>query len=69
MLGSGKSLEESLQEMHMVAEGVRATRMFLNRSERMGFPTPFLFTLGMLLDGEIAVEDAVKRMAGAYEVE
>ena len=53
----------------MVAEGVRATRKFLNRSERMGFPTPFLFTLGMLLDGDIAVEDAVKRMAGAYEVE
>ena len=68
MLGSGKSLEESLQEMHMVAEGVRATRMFLNRSERMGHQTPFLTTLGMLLDGDIAVEDAVRKMAGAYEV-
>ena len=67
-LGSGKSLEESLEEMHMVAEGVRATRMFLNRSERMGRPTPFLSTLGSLLDGGIEVEDAVRRMAGAYEV-
>ena len=67
-LGSGKSLEESLEEMHMVAEGVRATRMFLNRSERMGRPTPFLSTLGSLLDGGIEVEDAVRRMVGAYEV-
>ena len=67
-LGSGKSLDESLEEMHMVAEGVRATRMFLNRSERMGHLTPFLSTLGSLLDGGIEVEDAVRRMAGAYEV-
>ena len=67
MLGSGMSLEEALEEMHMVAEGVRATRMFLDRSERMGHRTPFLSTLGSLLDGEIEVEDAVRRMAGAYE--
>ena len=67
-LGSGKSLDESLEEMHMVAEGVRATRMFLNRSERMGHQTPFLSTLGSLLDGDIEIEDAVRRMAGAYEV-
>ncbi|RJU85139.1 MAG: glycerol-3-phosphate dehydrogenase, partial [Candidatus Poseidoniales archaeon] len=67
-LGSGKSLEESLEEMHMVAEGVRATRMFLNRSERMSHPTPFLSTLGGLLEGDIEVEDAVRRMVGAYEV-
>ena len=67
-LGSGKSLEESLEEMHMVAEGVRATRMFLNRSEIIGHKTPFLSTLGGLLDGSIEVEDAVRRMVGAYEV-
>ena len=67
-LGSGKSLDESLEEMHMVAEGVRATRMFLNRAERISYPTPFLSTLGSLLDGDIEVEDAVRRMAGAYEV-
>ena len=67
MLGSGMSLEEALEEMHMVAEGVRATRMFLDRSERLGHQTPFLSTLGSLLDGEIEVEDAVRRMAGSYE--
>jgi len=67
-LGSGKSLEESLEEMHMVAEGVRATRMFLDRAEGMGQPTPFLSTLGDLLDGSIQVEDAVRKMVGSYEV-
>ena len=67
MLGSGMSLEEALEEMHMVAEGVRATRMFLDRSERLVHQTPFLSTLGSLLDGEIEVEDAVRRMAGSYE--
>ena len=67
MLGSGMSLEEALEEMHMVAEGVRATRMFLDRAERMGHRTPFLSTLGSLLDSEIEVEEAVRIMAGSYE--
>lgn len=61
-LGSGKSLEDSLEEMHMVAEGVRATRMFLARAPKLGIATPFIRSLGELLDGVITAEDAVKRM-------
>ena len=61
-LGSGKSLEDSLEEMHMVAEGVRATRMFLARAPKLGIATPFIRALGELLDGVITAEDAVKRM-------
>ena len=61
-LGSGKHLDEALEEMHMVAEGVSATRMFLSRSKKMSHPTPFLSTLGSLLDGEIEVEIAVRKM-------
>jgi len=34
----------------------------------MSHPTPFLSTLGGLLEGDIEVEDAVRRMVGAYEV-
>jgi len=34
----------------------------------MGQPTPFLSTLGDLLDGSIQVEDAVRKMVGSYEV-
>ena len=45
-LGSGMSLEESLGEMHMVAEGVRANRMFLNRARRLDIQVPFLKCAG-----------------------
>jgi len=67
-LGSGKSLEQALAEMHMVAEGVRATRMFLNRAERLDIEVPFLLALGDLLDGEEEVSTAVRRMVEAYGV-
>ena len=61
-LGSGKTLDESLEEMHMVAEGVRATRMFLNRAPKLGVETPFIEALGDLLDGNIDADQAVRRM-------
>tara|TARA_B100000287_G_scaffold409160_1_gene436214 strand:+ start:92 stop:1105 length:1014 start_codon:yes stop_codon:yes gene_type:complete len=67
-LGSGKTLEQALDEMHMVAEGVRATRMFLDRSNSMGHETPFLSVLGSILDGEIEIEDAVRKMVESYRV-
>ena len=67
-LGSGKSLEEALGEMHMVAEGVRAARMFLNRARRLEVNVPFLTSLGDLLDGEVEVREAVRRMVESYEV-
>ena len=66
-LGSGKSLEESLGEMHMVAEGVRANRMFLNRARRLDIQVPFLSALGDLLAGEAEVGEAVRRMVESYE--
>jgi len=66
-LGSGKSLEESLDEMHMVAEGVRANRMFLNRARRLDIQVPFLRALGDLLAGEAEVGEAVRRMVESYE--
>ena len=65
-LGAGKSLDDALSEMHMVAEGVRATRMFLDRSATMRYKTPFLDSLGALLDGNINVEDAVRSMVESY---
>ena len=51
----------------MVAEGVRATRMFLNRAERLDIEVPFLSALGNLLDGKEEVSTAVRRMVEAYE--
>ena len=67
-LGSGMMLDEALSEMHMVAEGVRATRMFLKRAENIGHESPFLDALGMLLDGQIEVEACVRRMVESYNV-
>ncbi len=61
-LGSGKTLEEALSEMHMVAEGVRAARMFRSRAKSLGIDTPFLGALCALLDGDMEVSVAVRAM-------
>lgn len=66
-LGSGLSLEESQGEMHMVAEGVRACRMFNNRARRMNIEVPFIAALEGLLDGEVSVEEAVRAMVDSYQ--
>jgi len=66
-LGSGESLDEALGTMHMVAEGVRANRMFLNRARRLGVEVPFQRALGDLLAGEVLVANAVRSMVEAYE--
>ena len=66
-LGSGLSLEEALGEMHMVAEGLRATEMFLNRARAISFNTPFIDSLGELLKGEISPERSVKNMVESYK--
>ncbi|MEC7601457.1 MAG: NAD(P)H-dependent glycerol-3-phosphate dehydrogenase, partial [Candidatus Thermoplasmatota archaeon] len=65
MLGSGLTLEDALGKMHMVAEGVRAARMFLSRAAIQGTPTPFLHALCDFLDGGISVDDALSRMIGS----
>jgi glycerol-3-phosphate dehydrogenase (NAD(P)+) len=61
-LGEGKSLKEGLAEMHMVAEGVRAARMFRKRASQVGCPAPFIESLNILLDGDITAEECVRRM-------
>jgi len=61
-LGEGKSLEEGLAEMHMVAEGVRAARMFRKRATQVGCPAPFIESLNILLDGDITAEECVRSM-------
>jgi glycerol-3-phosphate dehydrogenase (NAD(P)+) len=61
-LGEGKNLEEGLAEMHMVAEGVRAARMFRKRASQVNCPAPFIEALNTLLDGNISAEECVRRM-------
>ncbi|MEE2747868.1 MAG: NAD(P)H-dependent glycerol-3-phosphate dehydrogenase [Candidatus Thermoplasmatota archaeon] len=62
-LGSGKTLEDALGEMHMVAEGVRAARMFSERAADLNCDVPFINSLCALLDGTITAEECVRSMA------
>ncbi|MCH1540397.1 MAG: NAD(P)H-dependent glycerol-3-phosphate dehydrogenase [Candidatus Poseidonia sp.] len=61
-LGTGLSLDEALDEMHMVAEGVRAARMFIERAEDFGLDVPFTKALNTLLNGDIDAEECCRRM-------
>ncbi len=61
-LGSGLTLEEALEEMVMVAEGVRAARMFRDRAEDLGIDVPFVIALNTLLDTYIDAEECCRRM-------
>ena len=67
MLGRGLSLEEALAQMTMVAEGVRAARMFSQTAEKNGWDTPFLSALCDLLDGSISAEESVRRMVESIQ--
>ena len=42
LLGKGLSLDEALGSTVMVAEGVRATRMFAARTQAENIPAPFV---------------------------
>ena len=61
-LGSGLTLEQALEEMVMVAEGVRAARMFRDRAIDMGIEVPFVKALNTLLDDYIDAEECCRRM-------
>lgn len=61
-LGMGLSLEDALGEMVMVAEGVRAARMFVERAVKDGIDVPFVKAVNTLLDGDIDAEECVRRI-------
>ena len=48
--------------MTMVAEGVRAARMFRDRAIDQGIDIPFTKALNTLLDGAIEAEECCRRM-------
>ena len=61
-LGTGLTLEQALGEMVMVAEGVRASRMFGQRAEENNQQAPFCESLNKLLDGELEAVECVRRI-------
>jgi glycerol-3-phosphate dehydrogenase len=52
--------------MHMVAEGVRAARMFGERAEALQIQIPFTKALNTLLDGYIDAEECCRRMVALH---
>lgn len=61
-LGSGQTLEQAMEGSVMVAEGVRATRMFADLAAANGVQTPFIAAMLALLDGDIDPLTCVQRL-------
>jgi len=61
-LGEGQSLEQAMEGTVMVAEGVRATRMFAGLAAANNVHTPFIAALMELLDGTVEPGACVQRM-------
>ena len=56
-LGRGRKLDEIIGEMHMVAEGVKTTRVVLELAERVGIAMPITREVyGVLYEGRSAQE-------------
>lgn len=58
-LAQGRTLEEIVAEMRMVAEGVKTTESVLGLAERAGVDMPIATHVGLVLDGEITPRDGV----------
>lgn len=63
-LGRGRSLEEILSGMHMVAEGVRTTRAALALGARHGIELPITAQMAAVLDGRSSPAEAVETLMG-----
>jgi glycerol-3-phosphate dehydrogenase (NAD(P)+) len=56
-LGRGRKIEDVIAEMHMVAEGVKTTRVVLELAEKVGVPMPVAREVyGVLYEGETAAQ-------------
>lgn len=58
-LARGKTLEEIVSEMRMVAEGVKTTRSVLGLAERTGVDMPIATHVAMVLEGQITPKEGV----------
>ena len=57
-LGAGRELEEIVDEIGEVAEGIRTTRAACRLAERVGIELPIAEHVRQVLDGEISPEEA-----------
>ena len=63
-LGRGRSLDEILGSMRMVAEGVRTTGAALALGARHGIELPIAAQMKAVLDGHTVPSDAIKTLMG-----
>jgi glycerol-3-phosphate dehydrogenase (NAD(P)+) len=61
-IGQGRTLDQILSEMHMVAEGVKTTRSVYNLSRRLGVDMPISHEIYHVLYDNQDPEKAVKRL-------
>jgi glycerol-3-phosphate dehydrogenase len=61
-LGEGQTLQQAMEGTVMVAEGVRATRMFAELAGAKHVDTPFVTALMELLDGTLDPNACVARL-------
>jgi glycerol-3-phosphate dehydrogenase (NAD(P)+) len=64
MLGKGKSIDEVLEEMGMVVEGIRTTKAAYQLSQKHDVPMPITATLYAVLFENISTDEAVERLMG-----
>lgn len=58
-LAQGRSLDEIIAEMNMVAEGVKTTRSVLGLASRVDVEMPIAHHVGLVLDGETTPREAM----------
>jgi glycerol-3-phosphate dehydrogenase (NAD(P)+) len=61
-LGKGRKLEEIVNSMRMVAEGVKTTRATLALAQRHGVEVPVTLQVHRLLEGEISPREAIREL-------
>jgi glycerol-3-phosphate dehydrogenase (NAD(P)+) len=61
-LGQGKTLEDILSRMRMVAEGIKTTGAALALGERHGVELPLAAQMAAVLEGRTGARDAVERL-------
>ncbi|MBZ5202282.1 NAD(P)H-dependent glycerol-3-phosphate dehydrogenase [Planomicrobium chinense] len=64
MLGKGKSIDEVLEEMGMVVEGIRTTKAAYQLSQKHGVPMPITAALYAVLFEDVSTDEAVERLMG-----
>ena len=63
-LAQGKSLDQAVQELGHVAEGVYSARTVVQRAQSLGLEMPIAKTVVDLLDGHLRPEQAVAALMG-----